>query len=160
MTQEDKKLLLKDLSARVPYGVKIFLQFEGNDLNGILDAVYPTENRVIVDYLNKPIAYYDVRCGGFIIDENNVKPYLRSLSSMTEEELEEFKRLKQMAVTVVMPNSVSKIKPTYIVDLEDDGDGLNYLYDWLNSHFFDYRGLIEKGLALKAPKGIYNLKEK
>ena len=29
-------------------------------------------------------------------------------------------------------------------------------YDWLNKHHFDYRGLIEKGLALKAPKGMYN----
>ena len=31
----------------------------------------------------------------------------------------------------------------------------NELYDWLLKHHFDYRGLIEKGLALEAPKGIY-----
>jgi hypothetical protein len=63
-----------------------------------------------------------------------------------------------MSVTVVMPNGVSLLKPTYIVDLEDDGDGLNHLYDWLNAHHFDYRGLIEKGLALEAPKDMYNIK--
>ena len=28
--------------------------------------------------------------------------------------------------------------------------------DWLNKHHFDYRGLIEKGLALEAPEGMYN----
>jgi hypothetical protein len=32
--------------------------------------------------------------------------------------------------------------------------------DWLNSHHFDYRGLIEKGLALEAKEGMYNIKEK
>jgi hypothetical protein len=84
-------------------------------------------------------------------------PFLRPMSSMTDEELKEFRRLKQMSVTVVMPNGVSLLKPTYIVDLEDDGDGMNYLYDWLNAHHFDYRGLIEKGLALEAPKGMYNI---
>ena len=74
---------------------------------------------------------------------------------MTEEEKEEFHKLKQFSVTVVMPNGVSRIKPTYIVDLEDDGDGLNYLYDWLIAHHFDFRGLIEKGLALVAPEDMY-----
>ena len=33
----------------------------------------------------------------------------------------------------------------------------NELYDWLNAHHFDYRGLIEKGLALEAPKELYNI---
>jgi hypothetical protein len=28
-------------------------------------------------------------------------------------------------------------------------------FDWLNAHHFDYRGLIEKGLALEAPEGMY-----
>ena len=59
-----------------------------------------------------------------------------------------------------MPNGVSLLKPTYIVDLEEDGDGLNHLYDWLNAHHFDYRDLIDKGLALEAPEGMYDLKEK
>ena len=45
--------------------------------------------------------------------------------------------------------------PALIYDLDDEGDGLNNLYDWLNAHHFDYRGLIEKGLALEAPEGMY-----
>ena len=134
MTQEDKELLLRDLCARLPYGVFVEIEdepktpvtFEWKHLNFLLNW-------------------------GWII-----KPYLRPMSSMTEAEKEEFHKLKQFSVTVIMPNGVSRIEPTYIVDLEDDGDGLNHLYDWLNAHHFDYRGLIEKGLALEAPEGMYN----
>ena len=159
MTQKDKELLLKDLCARLPYGVKIHLETpKYGKLIGTLDALYPTEERVIVDNLDKAIAPINVRCGGFLIERDDVKPYLRPMSSMTEEEKEEFHKIKQFSVTVIMSNGVSIFKPTYTVDLEDDGDGLNYLYDWLNSHYFDYRGLIEKGLALEASEGMYNIK--
>lgn len=37
---------------------------------------------------------------------------------------------------------------------KDTKDALNY-FDWLNRHNFDYRGLIEKGLAIEAPEGMY-----
>ena len=142
MTQEDKELLFKDLSARLPYHVrvKVWLK-DGTTEEGFLDLEHNYAD-VLRDafYYNK------------IID---IKPYLRPMSSMTEEEKEEFHKLKQFSVTVVMPNGVSLIKPTYIVDLEDDGDGLNYLYDWLNKKMFDYRGLISKNLAIEASEGMY-----
>lgn len=68
------------------------------------------------------------------------KAYLRPLSSMTEEECKEY---------YVLCHS------------EEDSYGHVYYYDtmesidWLNAHHFDYRGLIEKGLALEAPEGMY-----
>lgn len=62
-----------------------------------------------------------------------IKPYLRSMSSMTEEEEKQFQ-------------DVNLYELPYMVE------GL----DWLNAHHFDYRGLIEKGLALEAPEGMYN----
>ena len=77
------------------------------------------------------------------------------MASMTEEEKKAFIKLKQMSVTVIIPNHATVFRPDYIVDLDDEGDGLNNLYDWLNAHHFDYRGLIEKGLALEAPEGMY-----
>ena len=139
MTQEEKQLLLKDLSARLPYNVCVHITYKtGEPCYGKLTP------RDIQWFIDSKI--------------ENIKPYLRPMSSMTEEEKEEFHKLKQFSVTVVMPNGVSRIKPTYIVDLEDDGDGLNYLYDWLISHHFDFRGLIEKGLALEAPEGMYKTK--
>lgn len=141
MTQEDKKLVFIDLSARIPYHVrvKVWLK-DGTTEEGPLDLQHNYDD-VLRDafYYNK------------IVD---IKPYLRPISSMTEEEKEEFHKLKQFSVTVIMPNGVSRIEPIYIVDLEEDGDGLNHLYDWLNAHHFDYRGLIEKGLALEAPADI------
>lgn len=148
MTQEDKELLLKDLSARLPYGVKIHLEtLEYGELIGTLDAVYPTEERVIVDELDKAIAPINVRCGGFKIEEDKVKPYLRLLSSMTEEEKKEFCKIE---------GRIEQYFPCKYIKLIFSIDEL----DWLNAHHFDYRGLIEKGLALEAEEGMYNLKEK
>lgn len=141
MTKEEKELLITDLCSRLPYGVICTDNRHG-------------DSRVFtVDVEDNSVYYTDFDEYGLI---ENCKPYLRPMSSMTEEEKEEFHKLKQFSVTVVMPNGVSRIKPTYIVDLEDDGDGLNYLYDWLNKHHFDFRGLIEKGLALEALKDMYN----
>ena len=142
MTQEDKKLLLTDLCARLPYGVKIHIEtLEYGELIGTLDAVYPTEERVIVDELDKAIAPINVRCGGFKIEENKVKPYLRPMSSMTKEEKNEFCKIEGR-----LNFPCKYIKLTFSVDE----------LDWLNAHHFDYRGLIEKGLAFEAPKEMYN----
>ena len=142
MTQEEEQLLLIDLCARLPYGVKVRTNKGPVKLEGLA-----------------PFCFYEVKIASLLdwsMSASDYTPYLRSMSSMTEEEKEEFHKLKQFSVTVIMPNGVSRIEPTYIVDLEDDGDGLNHLYDWLNAHHFDYRGLIEKGLALEAPEGMYN----
>ena len=160
---EDKELLLKDLCARLPYGVKGTVEIEVStgeysiesghllfmekEIDVELLGINKETEEIEVYPLNKNIDLSDY---DYVI--NDFIPYLRPLSSMTEEEKEEFHKLKQFSVTVVMPNGVSRIKPTYIVDLEDDGDGINYLYDWLNAHHFDYRGLIEKGLAIEVTK--------
>lgn len=145
MTQEDKNLLLRDLCARSPYEVKIHLNTpEHGELIGTLDAVYPTEERVIIDNLNKAIARINVRCGGFKLEENNVKPYLRPMSSMTEEERKNLRAYCRTQEGIIYDIGVSgAINSLAIID-------------WLNAHHFDYRGLIEKGLALEAPKDMYN----
>ena len=67
----------------------------------------------------------------FMFDNMEAKPYLRSMDSMTEEESDEW------------------------AQVESDEWGINSI-DWLNAHHFDYRGLIEKGLALEAPEGMYD----
>lgn len=63
------------------------------------------------------------------------KLYLRPMSSMTEEE-----RMEYLHITLCD-----------VVDCEAWNE-----VDWLNTHHFDYRGLIERGLAIEAPKGMYN----
>lgn len=114
MTQEEKQLLLTDLCARLPYGVCIA---KGN-------IIYPlTEVNIALGYVELAVSER--------ISIEDAKPYLRPMSSMTEEEENEYE---------------TKIR----------GSLVSYL-DWLNTHHFDYRGLIEKGLALEAPEGMYNL---
>ena len=73
-----------------------------------------------------------------VVNIKSIKPYLRPMSSMTDDEKKEY------------------------VNFFEDIDGYVYSIDatieidWLNAHHFDYRGLIEKGLALPAPEGMYN----
>ena len=147
MTQEDEKLLLIDLAARVPYEVKISLELDEDKLIGTLDAVYPSENRVIVDNLNKAIAAINVRCGGFILNENDVKPYLRPMSSMTEDECKYCVEHFGIQSTLLIGAQKGMIMPM---------EASPMFIDWLNAHHFDYRGLIEKGLALEAINGMYD----
>lgn len=155
MTQEDIQLLSKDLAARLPYGVKVLLENEGERLTGVLDAIFPNENRAIVTELNKPIAAINVRCGGFDIEENIVRPYLRLMSSMTKEEKREYLSFIGGKRPFDCDFSAYPIEYTFVYEHD-----INSYIDWFNKHHFDYRGLIEKGLALEAPEGMYNIKKK
>lgn len=138
MTQEDKELLLKDLSARLPYGVKVHINSPIEEQNSmeLFDVNFASGH---IGVGNKK---YTFRAIPIIDDEDEtkvVKPYLRPLSSMTKKEWEEY-------------NNFMFHSERYIDDYAVD-------FDWLNTHHFDYRGLIEKGLALEAPGGMYNIKE-
>lgn len=149
MTQENKQLLLKDLCARLPYGVK-FASFSQSMKN----HSEPVTLRQI---------YYHNECDANNIEGDNdistiiefVKPYLRPMSSMSEEE---FLTLYDMCRDKV---SQFSIHPTYYTDFKTKKYVPKFIYgsnhlDYLISRHFDYRGLIEKGLALEAPEGMYN----
>lgn len=76
-------------------------------------------------------------------------PYLRKLSSMTEAERLELEDLSYGRY----------VNEKIFGDPQGHGIPINELYsvfDWLNKHCFDYRGLIEMGLAIEAPEGMYN----
>lgn len=140
MTQEDKQLLLKDLSARLPYGVKI-------ELMPVTRGKCTTLTPIILrDY--------------FISDDVNYLPYLRPMSNMTEEEWEELNCIGYIVPLydgcfgVDMRAYCKNSQPHYRRFSE-----FSTIEDWLNAHHFDYCGLIEKGLALEAPDGMYNIKE-
>ena len=125
MTQEQKDLLLKDLCARLPYGVIL------NCCNIV------SEPLTLISYKGLVNNDYD-------IDE--VKPYLYPLSSMTEEQQIEFDRTYANDMQVVSYNLKNRLDgQPYDMNL-----GHYRHIDWLNAHHFDYRGLIEKGLALDA----------
>ena len=126
MTQEEKDLLLKDLCARLPYGVKCHIKIKDGTTE-MDDVVIPST-----------IEHLDIW---------DIKPYLRPMSSMTEEELKE---------NWTFMEKDGRGFPTDLVSVSQFSDGkfAEYL-DWLNAHHFDYRGLIPKGLALEALEGMY-----
>ena len=133
MTQEEKELLLKDLCARLPYGV--FIKHPEDNYPVILTAISKVgfESRVRVAFTLRDSFVMNLAP---LIEE--IKPYLRPMSSMTEEEYNEYTSFE--CQTIYEDGK-----------LVSNGGG----DDWLNSHHFDYRGLIEKGLALEAPEGVY-----
>jgi len=132
MTQEEKFLVLKDLCARLPYGVMI----------QIPELFYP--QRKVAEKLVTINDLWRFNDDGIYIE--NVKPYLRPISSMTEEE--DKKRI-ELGIWI---NTIKGNKVTAIDKNVDEA------LEWLNAHHFDYRGLIERGLAFEAPKDMYNIK--
>lgn len=138
MKQEEKELLLKDLCGRLPYGVYVVDVNENDELISTAYIIYDIDIRF-----------------PFPKDCSSIKPYLRPMSSMTEEEK------KELSVRYVWKITSSKIQIRYHsegywdTDTECPTEEYLWLFDWLNSHHFDYHGLIEKGLALEAPEGMY-----
>lgn len=118
MTQEDKVLLLKDLCARLPYGIKASY-YGAEEEREIWDEI----ECITLD------GYADI--GQYSLSIERIKPYLFPLSSMTDEQKQEY---QYITVRWMYDSSYS------IVDS----------IDWLNKNHFDYRGLIEKGLAVDA----------
>lgn len=136
MKQEDKELLLKDLCARLPYGVKCAYFNTKDEIKvGELLTVWCKEKRVFIDRLS--IDYDGGDCVGVI-------PYLFPLSSMTEE---------QKKKSPFESSLLNAFIDGYIALFEDEEltvDDIFGITDWLNRNHFDYRGLIEKGLAIDA----------
>ena len=131
MTGEEKQLLLKDLHAKAMYGLKVMVVDNGSVLT-LFDIL--GNDKVYLKADEKAIR-------GWSVDIENVKPFLRPFHTMTDEEREEYKK--------TFYNFGNKF-----------GIGLSYpsyeSFDWLDKHFFDYRGLIENGLAIEAIEGLYN----
>lgn len=126
MEQKDKELLLKDLCARLPY--KVYVNYDGGrdkQYEGILDDILPSRGEAYVEYC--------------LCDIDDIRPYLRPLSSMTDEEKDEYTETFDITSPEVEDYDIFQVR----------------MVDWLIEHHFDIRGLIEKGLALEATKEIY-----
>ena len=138
MTQEEKQLLLQDLCARLPYNIVVRCTDSDTDYKCFLTTD-------ILHEIQNGYEYYDY------------KPHLRPMSSMTKEELKELNdKYGNIAYFFIQD-------PPYYHGLQAQHSDIgsieisefSEIYDWLNEHHFDYRGLIEKGLALEAPEGMY-----
>lgn len=137
MTQEDKELLFQDISGRLTYGVKAYVKNWSKLDRKWYEGIYTVES--IHASLNNILACTDKCCVEVIVgyDDYEIKPYLIPMDMMTEEQKEEFDRLYTYDALIIEPQWK--------------------LIDWLNRNHFDYRGLIEKELALDASYlNIYN----
>ena len=121
MTPEDKELLIKDLCARLPYNVICQVEFKENGKYNskvmLLSGIFTDE------------AYFTTKGGS--IYSNEYKPYLFSLSSMTDYQKSDYQFITERW-------------------MNDPSHSISDSIDWLNKNHFDYRGLIEKGLAIDA----------
>lgn len=132
MTQEHKELLFRDISGRLPYGVKAYVKNWSKLDRKYYEGVYTVES--IHPSLNTVLVYSDKFSVEVIVgyDDYEIKPYLIPLSSMTEEQREEYYNLCSIGT-------------------DECGDIIYFdtyeSIDYLNKNKFDYRGLIPMGLA-------------
>lgn len=137
MNKQRKELLLKDLSARLIYGVKICVTYPeivDYDTNKIKDV---TRDKTLDE---SDMNWLPHGCG-------KAQAYLRPMSSMTDEEQKEFSDFCVIDELAWKGGDMQG----YINQAKIMQTGI----DWLNKHHFDYRGLIEKGLALKVSEDLY-----
>lgn len=127
-TQEED-ILLKDLSTRLPYGVKV--QLSTNEV-GILHQIAKRTCTVFIT----PSDFFDVSI-------NDIKPYLFPSSSITKDQMIELSNIS---------NAIHIYPDTEIVVSRARENLLQFVpvFDWLNKNHFDYRGLISKRLAIDA----------
>ena len=131
MKTDEKELLLKDLSARLPYGVIVNITGFDFDFKDKLTQIYKAGYGCSIQVTNN--MPYGIE---------QVKPYLLPLSRLYNLDRPDFY------------NTMREVR-------DKKGNHIEYIwtlqtYEWLNENHYDYRGLIEKGLAIDATnKNIY-----
>lgn len=140
MTQEQKELLLRDLSARWMSGLKCASNTKNSivaycTIDGIKRNIKGDSFIELTDRDIDGNAFTSISTSKL----DTVKPYLRPLSSMTEEESKEFALLQ---TDFYVDGFLYPIAATNMIN-------------WLISHYFDYHGLIPLDLASEAPEGMY-----
>lgn len=125
MIEQEKRLLLQDLCARLPYKVKVEIVSYGQE--------------TLKPWFGE-LSCKDLQCFMVDVAYKSVKPFLRSMSSMTEEEEKEYRKTQ---ITKWIKSVDCACGGYY-----DHRDTLK-TFDWLNANHFDYRGLIKKGLAIE-----------
>lgn len=138
MTQEEKELLLSDILGRLQYEVKAHYKYY--DFLGETEQLVSEDDAVIIGInttLGNPIQIDE-----YYVEVEYIKPYLRLMSSMSEEEEKEYCNFLDGEHS----------NPNDLVWLATN------ITEWLNKKMFDYRGLIPKGFALEAKEGMYKVK--
>lgn len=134
MTAEDKELLIRDICARLPYGLKAKYYDP--------EAERTTWDEINDIYNSTSYNHTEVGIGQYGLNVVEVKPYLFPMSSMTDEQKREYNKWKH-EIPVCHYEYGDVIEE---IELYDSPESFEYLIE----NLFDYRGLIEKGLAIDA----------
>ena len=141
MTNEEKKTLINAILGYLPYKLKVryYDMEDSREEDAYIEGVSCYKNEITFD-----VDQYSIKAEG-------LKPYLRPIESMTDEEREEYNRLvfDYEYDDYWHPGKYVDAIAASVVDL---------LIDFYNKCHLDYRGLIPMGLALPAPEGMYNTK--
>ena len=134
MTQEQKELLLKDLCARLPYGVKFVIDNGQNNVRTLtgIDEAIPYEDWQMCAFAR----------GMSAIPIEDIKPYLFPLSSMTEEQKQEYTYI----VNYISSDDTENWKEGEFIYVEQ----FSQLMHFYHINHLDYMGLIPMGLAIDA----------
>lgn len=137
MTDKEKQILIADLCARLPYHLKIHTQYNLYEGHGKDEHKIGVKEQIGVltgfgDINNIIVSFEDYNWESYGIED--VKPYLRPLSSMTDSEKEYYYGLTEMKCT--LGYAIDKVR-------------------FCLEHHLDMSNLIPKGLALEAPEGVY-----
>ena len=137
MIQEEKTKLITALCGYLPYGVLLDINLENPEYKvWRLVGIDLESETVHVESLDKTRCFRGVEIVDFDTHKC-IKPYVRSLNNMTDNERDEW---------ITLRTDVER----YIV-------GYDAVTDFYNKHFIDYRQLIDEELALEAPENMYNL---
>lgn len=157
MTEQEKKILFQAICESLPYGLKCTTKAHG------WPGVYPIcgciGNKIILD-CPKEVEGDDI----WLVQ--NIVPYLRPLSSMTDKEIADAVKYIYNTDKVIYTSNgddgfgfYAEVGNGTRIRFNEIEFKLGYYgpkgIDWLNSRHFDYRGLISIGLAIEAPEGMY-----
>ena len=153
MTQEEKQILLNDLKCRLYTGTQCQCIWSDAVKNGSVGVINELDTYILdeLEMIGNPNCMYMF---------SDIKPCLRPLESMTEDEKNE------LSARYVWRIVCGEIRISYHSegnlnnDTECSTEEYLKLFDWLNAHHFDYRNLIEMDLALQAPEGMYKIDDK
>lgn len=130
MEAQNKALLLVEICARYPYGLMV----RYDDKIVCVEDIHFSDSGQYFFTLKAEVKKY------VGVNIERIKPYLKSMSRMTDEEKEEYM------------NTFSELK-------DDLGTVIRYpsyaSTDWLIAHHYDFRGMIGLGLALESLPGMY-----
>lgn len=124
MIKEDKELLLRDLCSRLPYGVKVWYKYETWNSKKFVTSIRLVDKKIALSSkFNKEGDWFSIEEAGEIL----IKPYLRPMDDMTEEEIN--------IMWEIYENNPCSEDSSTITEL-------------LNEWHIDHHHLIEKGLAI------------